>query len=275
MSTYLQRLARPSPSATALVPPAGWAAGPGRAQAGVQEIEHVPPAGPVEARSRPPGTDAGTRSDGRPSQAPDIGAAVAGYVTRWLAGTADAQGAAPPSPAKAGSPPPEASTAPAPGTTDVLQGAPGAMSRMTRDVAGATSWTPASQAFPPPAPLAQARNGGEPAAARATASRAPEAAPTVPLASPRQAGNARHVAVRAQPSAPSGTGPARGPHGAGQVEVHIGSIALTVKVPANPAPAPAPPPAAIASTPAGATRPRAAPADTLGFSPARHHLRWS
>lgn len=56
------------------------------------------------------------------------------------------------------------------------------------------------------------------------------------------------------------------------VEVHVGSIALTVRTPAA---APAAAPATPAPAPAASRHPAAPAREGLRFSASRHHLRWS
>jgi len=112
------------------------------------------------------------------------------------------------------------------------------------------------------------------------AAQVPAVAETSQLSSPvaaRLSGDTLTSPARAQPvigppNAVLRPQPSRAQTGARQVEVHIGSIALTVKAPAS-ATAAVPPRAT--TTPAQPVRPHAVSGEPLRFSIARHHLRWS
>lgn len=267
MSAYLQRLARPA---------ARQATTTGAGRAGVQELHQV-----VEVEVGV-ATPHGERSP--PAQAPasDPRSAVRAYVTGWLAGPPTVHTSA----STAGVQADRQHT----GATNTfvmteVAAAPdsGQPSHATRD-APVAKVTDRSQAMtapvtdPIPLPpaigwdsLALRSSPASDGATTGSPALAPAPTGLAAIAPPAQAGPlTRPHPGRAVPR----SNRARGTPGAGPVEVHIGSIALTVKVPPHPpvpaATTPAPAPAGAATTGTGRT-----PADTLRFSPARHHLRWN
>lgn len=275
MSLYLQRLARPALGPVAF---AAASALPRVIGAGVQEIEQVTQVGaPLVAAAAQ--ADAGWRAAPQPSASPwtQVPAQMPTHTA-----TGAPTGARIDTPYDSRSSPPCAppaefperlarwlaappSSAPA---TRLFDAAPAAAADASHDTLPPGTSAPAHQAAGPPGPpTAQALRPGDDAQRATPRGSAPAAAtvhnrPQLTLASARAA--AQRHAARAAP-------------GGRQVEVHIGSIALTVKVPASPVPSPAPAPTSAASphSTASAAAARAAPADTLRFSPARHHLRWT
>ncbi len=291
MSLYLQRLARPSPPSATLVRPGGRVAPPGPAAPGVQEIEQV-------VETHPPGptavaqADPGQRPGRAPAQGPATRATLTDYVTRWLAGPGGVHsqttvpGASPASfdvSAATVATPPGTAVEAATGTAHEVRA--GAVSPTDHEVAVATPWGPA--AFPPgalglpsmPSLAAPFAAGIQPPAETAVRN-APE-----PHATPGSHATAVHrpagsLAIAARSPAPPVSRAARALPPGRQVEVHIGSIALTVKVPpnvspANPSAAATSTARAVTAASPGTAHPRAAAAEPLRFSPARHHLRWS
>lgn len=309
MSLYLQRLARPSPPPGAPTRAGeGWAK-PASAQAGLarpggHDFEHEVEAGGPGGRQAmaPPGL--GERTDSLPAQALDIPGAVTEYVNHWLAGPGDRHGTD------------EVPLGlPAAGAADRAGGAEAACSAalsrawdIQHPLAGAVApattlgsadaWTAASTVPPSNRSLADPISFSAPTAGltaaqvMVTASAPPGGHPARPSLHARSPATASPIRAPARPpslasSSSSSSRVSQAARATPPLEVHIGSISLTVKAPpaANTPPtastahsgiAPSPPwlPAPAVPGP-GAARAQGAPADALRFSPARHHLRWS
>lgn len=273
MSQYLQRLVRPTPPGAMR---AGLAAPTRQAPPGVQGIEHIVETG-LPASAAPgllpatPGMASGEAHRAAMQTAAGTTASsleqVTQYVTRWLAAPTrvppeDAGGVTGgtrgqlsdgPSPTGVGGPPqPVLPSDPAIVGTPSTHG----LAWIDSPHRGVhRSDDPFAVQVPA---VAEASHLSSPVVAASSGDTLPSPAHARPVM------GAHSVAQRPQPS-PAMTG-------ARQVEVHIGSIALTVKAPAS-APTAAPPRAA--ATPVPPVRSHAVSGAPLRFSIARHHLRWS
>ncbi len=281
MSLYLQRLARPSLPPASLARPGRRSAQPGLAQPGVQEVEQVVEAGRPE-RPTAAAADRGLRPETAPSAGADSRVALTAYVTRWLAGpggvhsqtTVPATSAAPTAATSVGG-------AARPATRATHDTRVDTALPLDRSVAPATSMrqdaVPSTVGALPstPVPADPFAAGTQPAGEASTRVMplAPQASPGSATATVPWPARSRESATPALATAPSRA--ARATPASRQVEVHIGSIALTVKVPPNASPATLLPARPVTAAAPGTAHPRAAAAEPLRFSPARHHLRWS
>lgn len=291
MSLYLQRLARPSPPSATLVRSGGRVAPPGPLAPGVQEIEQV-------VQTQAPGrtavaqADPGQRPGRAPAQGPATRATLTDYVTRWLAGPGGVHSQTTvPGASSASFDFSAATVATPPGTAveaatgTAHEGRSDAVSPTDHEMAIATPWghaasPPGFLGLPSIPSLADPFAAGiqPPGLTAVRNALEPHATPGFHAAAVhRPAGS---LAIGARSTAAPASQAARALPPGRQVEVHIGSIALTVKVPPNVSPAN--PSAAGTSTACpvtaaapGTAHPRAAAAEPMRFSPARHHLRWS
>lgn len=295
MSQYLQRLVQPSlPAApgavrTSVASRSQREAFTSQALPGVQEIHHTvevcaPGSRTSRGRADSPAAIASRSSNTPAAPTANTRAAIMSDVTRWLAG-------APPvtavPPAGHGVEAVDAEAAGVPGSGHGEGSHPAGPTDLRTDGtqrAGreltATNGSGSMQLAPSTALAAQNPLGAW-ASADAASSATPWPAPASahPQAHPQAQTRAFVTApARMLPAEPSiGTASrshaGRKAQATRQVEVHIGSIALTVKAPASPAPSP---PASATPVAAGTRlRPMAEAAEPLRFSPARHHLRWS
>ena len=270
MTAYLQRLARPSRSPVIAAPaPGGWGLAEQR-PSGVQEIDHVVQApAPVSrpaATDRPHGGTAPSQAKEQ-TQPQDARVAVNEYVTRWLAGPA-----AVPAPARAAADPGSDAESAGPDTASLAS-----PSRLVREVVKSAASEPrVTGSLPSSMPgTLEPFTAWESPSPEATSAVQPLAHATSPRPLATGAPASSHPSRTTSPERAAPASPhARRDQAARQVEVHIGSIALTVKVPAAPPTATAAP--APMNAPSTSTvRARTVSADPLRFSPARHHLRWS